>query len=389
MRDDVSAELGGAGADAHLDETGQARRRAGHLRPDAHGSGDRGRQEEAVAEADEDLRNEDGDHLPSRERDVDQHVEQTSHDGERDPPPDQGVDAEARREPGHGEIAGHETERGNEEPHAVFGRCAPQHGHHHVRRAAEKAEERRRAEPRAQRVAEETRACGERGHVGAKTTPSPRRGRKLVRFRQGQRRPGEYRQTENGREDEDRLPAEQGIEDASDQRRRHRHEHDDRGDQPDHRGRVLAVVEIADDRAPDGLSGRGAERLRYARDDEACDARDEDGRGAGDGRQRQPCEHDPPAAEAVGQRSEYELRHGKPQKIERDGELDARRVGGELGHQAGDRRHQDIERQRAHAGHGDQQRQQAPRRAARRACGRVPGGRIEQGMRGHINSVHQ
>src|SRR5262249_47794942 len=123
-------------------------------------------------------------HLPAWERDIDQHVEQTADDGECDPPPNQSIDTEARGQPRHREIAGHEPDRGNEEPQAVFGRCASQKGHHHVGRAAEKAEEWRRSEPRAQRVAEEARARRERCEVGAEMTlPAWRRGL-VVRLRQ-------------------------------------------------------------------------------------------------------------------------------------------------------------------------------------------------------------
>src|SRR5262249_23998676 len=105
------------------------------------------------------------------------------------------------------EIAGHESDRGNEEPQAVFGRGASQKGHHHMGRAAEKAEEWRRSEPRAQRVAEEARACRERCEVGAEMTlPVWQRGQ-AARLRQGQRRPGEDRETHAGGENEDRLPA--------------------------------------------------------------------------------------------------------------------------------------------------------------------------------------
>ena len=105
----------------------------------------------------------------------------------------------------------------------------------------------------------------------------------------------------------------------------------------------------------------------HARDDEARRCWRRRWPPARRGREREPREHDRPAAEAVRQRAEHELRHGQAQQIERDRELDGGGVGGELGHQAGDRRHQDVERERADAGHGDQQRQQPPRRAPRRA----------------------
>ena len=158
MRGDVPPELGGRGADRHLDEAGRTGRGAGHLRADAYGAGDRCRQQQTIADADDDLGQENRGHLPAWERDIDQHVEQTADDGERDSPPNQSIDAEARGQPRHRKVAGHESDRGNEEPQAVFGRRVSQKCHHHVGRAAEKAEEWRRSEPRAQRVAEEARA---------------------------------------------------------------------------------------------------------------------------------------------------------------------------------------------------------------------------------------
>src|SRR5262245_43534135 len=109
-------------------------------------------------------------HLPPRQREIDQHVEQAADDSERDSPPDQSIDAEARAQPRHRKIAGHESDRGKEEPQAVFGRAVSQKGHHHVGGGAEKTEEWCRSEPGAQRVAEEARACRERGEVGAEVT---------------------------------------------------------------------------------------------------------------------------------------------------------------------------------------------------------------------------
>ena len=130
---------------------------------------------------------------------------------------------------------------------------------------------------------------------------------------------------------------------------------------------MFAIIKIADDRAADGLSGRGAERLRDARDHEACDVCREDGGGAGEARERQARQHDRPSAEAVGQRSEHELRRRQAHEIERDRELYAGGIGGELRRQPRERRHQDIQRERAHARHRDQQGEQPPRRAARLA----------------------
>ncbi len=117
---------------------------------------------------------------------------------------------------------------------------------------------------------------------------------------------------------------------------------------------MFAVIEIADDRPTDRLSARCAERLRDARRDEACDIGGEDRSRAGKGRERESCEHDRPAAETVGQRSEHELRRGEPHEVERHRKLHAGGIGGEFCHQAGDRRHEDVERERAHARHRDQ-----------------------------------
>ena len=114
---------------------------------------------------------------------------------------------------------------------------------------------------------------------------------------------------------------------------------------PDHRGGALALVEIADDGAADGLAGRGTERLRHARDDQPADGGGEDRRSAGECRDRKARDHHRPAAEAVGERAEHELRDRKPHQIERDRELDARRIGRELRRPARNRRHQDVERQ--------------------------------------------
>src|SRR4029450_1454321 len=131
---------------------------------------------------------------------------------------------------------------------------ASQHAHHDVWRGAEETEEWRGSEPGAERVAEEAWACRQRREVGAEMTFRVRPEREIASLRQIQHRPGAYRKTHGRREGKDRLPSEKGVEDASDEWRDHRHEHYDRGDQPDHGGRVLAVVEIADDRAADGLS---------------------------------------------------------------------------------------------------------------------------------------
>ena len=49
----MPAELGGHGADRHLDKAGYTGGGTGNLRPDAHGAGNRRRQQQAVAEADE------------------------------------------------------------------------------------------------------------------------------------------------------------------------------------------------------------------------------------------------------------------------------------------------------------------------------------------------
>src|SRR4029450_13477587 len=153
---------------------------------------------------------------------------------------------------------------------------ASQHAHHDVWRGAEETEEWRGSEPGAERVAGEARACRQRREVGAEMTLRIRPKREIASLRQTQHRPGAYRETHGRREGKDRLPSEQGVEDTSDEWGDHRHEHHDRGDQPDHGCWGWGVVEIADDRAADGLSGRGAERLRDARDDESCDARRED-----------------------------------------------------------------------------------------------------------------
>jgi hypothetical protein len=116
----------------------------------------------------------------------------------------------------------------------------------------------------------------------------------------------------------------------------------------------LAVVEVADDRAADGLPGRSAERLRDTRDDETRDARRENGGRAGDRRQRKARQHHRPAAETVGERPEHELRRRQAHEIERDRKLHAGGFRREPGRQSGHRGHQDVERQRADARHRDQ-----------------------------------
>ena len=102
------------------------------------------------------------------------------------------------------------------------------------------------------------------------TARAPRRGNAAVPVRRdrgpagscaGQHRPQEHAAGDQRAEHEDRSPAEQGVEDAADQRRLPSAAHHHRGHQPDHGGGVLAVVEIADDGAADGLAAAGAERL--------------------------------------------------------------------------------------------------------------------------------
>ncbi len=77
---------------------------------------------------------------------------------------------------------------------------------------------------------------------------------------------------------------------------------------------MLAVVEVADDGAADGLPGRGAERLHDARDDQArrCSAA-KIAAVLATVAIASPASSDRPAAEAVGQRPEHELRHREPQ----------------------------------------------------------------------------
>src|SRR5262249_45565403 len=141
---------------------------------------------------------------------------------------------------------------------------------------------------------------------------------------------------------------------------------------------MFAIVEIADDRPADGLSGRSAERLRDTRDDEACDTRGEDGGGASDRCKGKPRDYDRPAAETVRERPEHELRGGEPHEIERDRKLHASGISGELGCQPGERRHQNVERKRAYARHRDQQRQQPPWGAACLAFSPIPWRWLEQ-----------
>ncbi len=363
LRHEVAGKLGGGRGDGHLHEAGDAGCGAGDVRADADRTGDRRGQQQAVAEADDDLRQEHRRHLPARQHDVGDDAGEGAHDGQYRAPPDQRIDAEASDEPRNCEIAEHEADRRQEEPEPEFGRAVSQHRHHHVRPAADEAEEGGRAQARTERVADEFRAPRQRGEVGAKRTAFGPGGGEFARFRQRQRRPGEDREAERSGEDEDRFPAEQRVENAPDERREHRHQHHHRSDEPDHRGGAVALVEIADDGAPDGLSGRGAERLRHPRRDQAGDAGDEDRGAAGEARERESDQHHRPAAEAVGERAENQLRDRQAQQIERYGELDAGRIGGELGHHAGDRRHQDVERERAHAAHGDEQCEQADGRA--------------------------
>src|SRR5262245_12740487 len=72
-----------------------------------------------------------------------------------------------------------------------------------VTTTCEEAEERRRTETRAQRVAEEARIRRKRPNVGAEMTRRVRHKRGVARFRQLQHRPGEYRETHDRGEGED------------------------------------------------------------------------------------------------------------------------------------------------------------------------------------------
>ena len=188
-----------------------------------------------------------------------------------------------------GEIAGHEADRGNGEPDAVFGRASSHHGHDHVRAAAEKGEERRRAE------------CGARARSrqsphwwrGRQVAQEPgRRGRRIAHrtslrsVRAAHASTAMLAAATNNRMP---FPPECSVDQAADQRPGHRHDHHDGGDQSQHRGGTVAIDQVADDGAPDHQPGGSAQRLDQSCDDKGADAVGEDRPDARRGRENKPA----------------------------------------------------------------------------------------------------
>jgi len=106
-----------------------------------------------------------------------------------------------------------------------------------------------------------------------------------------------------------------------------------------------------------GVTGGGAERLRDARRYQGGDACGENRGTARHRRDSKSHEQHGPAPEAVGKRTEHELRHGEPNEIKRNRELHAGGLGGEHHRHSGNCRYQNIEGKRTHPRHGNEQRQ--------------------------------
>ena len=149
-----------------------------------------------------------------------------------------------------------------------------------MRAAAEEREEHRRAERAGADVAGKFRAAAERRQIAEEARPRARRRVERGGFRQRDGGPDHHHGAGDGGEQEHRLPAEPGVEQAADQRAEGRHHHHHGGDQPDHRGGAVPVEQVADDGAADHDAGRGAERLQHPRHDQAADGADHDGQHA-------------------------------------------------------------------------------------------------------------
>jgi hypothetical protein len=181
-----------------------------------------------------------------------------------------------------------------------------------------------------------------------------------LRLRQHNRCDGEENKAERGHEHEDRLPPEQRIENAAKQRRDHRRHHHHRGDEPDQRGGAFPVRKVADDRPTHHDADRGAERLHHPREHKLLDTADENPRRAHGSEQRQAAEHHRAPPEAIGEKAHHQLRDREAEQEQRDGELHHPGIGIERHGEARHRRHQDVERQRGHAGYGHEQAEQGP-----------------------------
>jgi len=107
------------------------------------------------------------------------------------------------------------------------------------------------------------------------------------------------------------LPAEEHRQEAAERRSeqwRNGHRAAHVGNDP---RRLGGAPDVANDRPGEHRAGAGADRLHEARADQQLDAW---GKDAADGRQtvdRQPAEHQRPAAEAIGERTVEQLSAGK------------------------------------------------------------------------------
>ena len=160
---------------------------------------------------------------------------------------------------------------------------------------------------------------------------------------------------------EDGAPAERDFEQAAGQRAQHLRDHHDRDHQADHGADAVAAVEIADDGAAHHHAGGAAERLKEPRRDQLRQGFGEDAGRTRHHHQAETRQQHRAASELVRQRPHDDLRAGDADHVERHRHLRDRNVAPEGGGQHRQRRHQHIERNRRHAGHGDEQQQRGSR----------------------------
>jgi hypothetical protein len=108
------------------------------------------------------------------------------------------------------------------------------------------------------------------------------------------------------------------------------------------------------------MPGGAAQRLQKARRDQLQQGLRNDAAGTCRHHQAETGQQHRAASETIRQRPHDDLRAGDADHVERHGHLRDRDVASERGGQHGQRRHQQIERNRRDARHRDEQQQHGP-----------------------------
>ena len=122
----------------------------------------------------------------------------------------------------------------------------------------------------------------------------------------------------------------------------------------------MLVVGIAHDGASQNQARTAADRLHHPADDQLPDGPCKGAEQGSQKKQHYPGQQHRAAPETIRKGAHEELRNGDTHQVERQGELDRRHVGVEHRLHAGHRRHEDVERQGAEGGDGDQDAKRRP-----------------------------